>query len=92
VHDEDGLIYIQLWYCGRISHPDLLPDGQTPVAPSALKPEGEAITYEGMKAFVEPRALKTEEIQAITAQSKMPPPKPNRLALTGSRYTPQTAT
>ncbi len=70
VHDEGGLIYIQLWYCGRISHPDLLPDGQTPVAPSALKPEGEAITYEGMKAFVEPRALKTEEIQAITAQYK----------------------
>jgi len=70
VHDEGGLIYLQLWYCGRISHPDLLPDGQTPVAPSALTPEGEAITYEGMKTFVEPRALKTEEIQAITAQYK----------------------
>jgi len=70
VHKEGGLIFIQLWYCGRISHPDLLPDNQTPVAPSALKPEGEAITFEGMKAFVEPRALETGEIQNIVAQYK----------------------
>ena len=70
VHDEGGRIFIQLWYCGRISHPDLLPDGQTPVAPSTLKPEGEAVTFEGMKAFVEPRALKTDEIQRIVEQYK----------------------
>ena len=68
VHDEGGLIYLQLWYCGRISHPDLLPDNQTPVAPSAIKPEGEAATFEGMKPFVEPRALETDEIQEIVAQ------------------------
>jgi len=70
VHDEGGHIYLQLWYCGRISHPDLLPDNQTPVAPSAIRPEGEAITFEGMKAFVEPRALETGEIQNIVAQYK----------------------
>ena len=70
VHDEGGYIYMQLWYCGRISHPDLLPDKQTPVAPSAITPEGEAITFEGMKAFVEPRALETNEIQDIVAQYK----------------------
>lgn len=70
VHDEGGYIYLQLWYCGRISHPDLLPDKQTPVAPSAIKPEGEAITFEGMKAFVEPRALEINEIQDIVAQYK----------------------
>ena len=70
VHNEDGLIYLQLWYCGRISHPDLLPDKQTPVAPSAIKPEGEAVTFEGMKAFVEPRALETNEIPLIVAQYK----------------------
>jgi len=70
VHDAGGLIFIQLWYCGRISHPDLLPDNHTPVAPSALKPEGEAITFEGMKAFVEPHALETDEIQSIVAQYK----------------------
>jgi len=70
VHDEGGYIYLQLWYCGRISHPDLLPDKQTPVAPSAIKPEGEVITFEGMKAFVEPRALEISEIQNIVAQYK----------------------
>lgn len=68
VHNEGGRIFIQLWYCGRISHPDLLPGGRTPVAPSALKPEGEAMTFEGMKAFVEPHALETDEIQVIVAQ------------------------
>lgn len=70
VHEEGGHIYLQLWFCGRISHPDLLPENQTPVAPSALKPEGEAITLDGMKAFVEPRALEINEIETIVRQYK----------------------
>ena len=70
VHNEGGHIVIQLWYCGRISHPDLLPDKQIPVAPSAIRPEGEAVTYEGMKSFVEPRALTINEIQNIVSQYK----------------------
>ena len=68
VHAEGGHIFIQLWYCGRISHPDLLPDNQTPVAPSAIQPEGEVVTYEGMKPFVTPRALETNEISDIVAE------------------------
>jgi len=68
VHDAAGHIFLQLWFCGRISHPVMLPDGQTPVAPSAIKPDGEAITYEGMKAFVEPRALTIDEIKSIVNQ------------------------
>lgn len=70
VHAEGGHIFIQLWYCGRISHPDLLPNNATPVAPSALRPEGDTITYEGMKPFVEPRALESSEISGIVAQYK----------------------
>ena len=70
VHNEGGHIVIQLWYCGRISHPDLLPDKQIPVAPSAIRPEGEAVTYEGLKPFVEPRALTINEIQNIVSQYK----------------------
>jgi len=70
VHEEGGHIYIQLWYCGRISHPDLLPDNQVPVAPSALRPEGDAITYEGLKPFVEPRVLEKSEIKEIVSQYK----------------------
>jgi N-ethylmaleimide reductase len=67
VHDKGGRIFLQLWHVGRISHPSLQPDGQLPVAPSALKPAGEAITYEGMQAFVEPRALKADELPNIIA-------------------------
>ena len=40
VHAAGGRIFIQLWHSGRISHPDLLPEGvDTPVAPSAIKAE-----------------------------------------------------
>lgn len=68
VHDEDGLIFLQLWYCGRISHPDLLPNNQQPVSASAIRAEGEAVTFEGMKPFVEPRALETDELPGIVDQ------------------------
>ncbi|VAX05746.1 COG1902: NADH:flavin oxidoreductases, Old Yellow Enzyme family [hydrothermal vent metagenome] len=65
VHEEGGKIFIQLWHVGRISHPSMLPDNALPVAPSAIKPEGEAITYDGMQAFVTPRALSLDEIPAL---------------------------
>lgn len=68
VHDEDGLIFLQLWYCGRISHPDLLPNHQQPVSASAIRAEGEAVTFEGMKPFVEPRALESDELPGIVEQ------------------------
>ncbi len=68
VHDSGGHIFLQLWYCGRISHPSMLPDGHIPVSASAIKPEGEAVTYTGMQPFVEPRELTTEEIPGIVEQ------------------------
>ena len=36
VHAEGGNIAMQLWHVGRVSHVDLQPNGQAPVAPSAL--------------------------------------------------------
>lgn len=65
VHANGGLIFLQLWHTGRISHPDVQPDGQLPVAPSALKPEGTAFTTSGMQPHVTPRALETDEIPGI---------------------------
>lgn len=65
VHDRGGRIFLQLWHVGRISHPSLQPNGELPVAPSAIAPEGMAATYEGEKPFVTPRALATEEIAGI---------------------------
>jgi N-ethylmaleimide reductase len=68
VHAKGGLIFIQLWHVGRISHPNLQPDGAKPVAPSAIKPAGKAFTLQGLVPFETPRALETEEIPEITAQ------------------------
>ncbi|MDR2032763.1 MAG: alkene reductase [Azoarcus sp.] len=65
VHDRGGKIFMQIMHCGRISHPSLLPDGSTPVAPSAIKPEGQAWTPVGQVDYVTPRALRTEEIAGV---------------------------
>ena len=67
VHRAGGRIFLQLWHVGRISHPSLQPDGALPVAPSAIAPEGEAVTYQGMQPFVTPRALEAGEIPGIVA-------------------------
>lgn len=68
VHKKGGKIFLQLWHVGRISHPSLLPDNALPVAPSAIKPAGQAITYQGMQDFVTPRALAVEELPGIVAE------------------------
>ena len=67
VHARDGKIYMQLWHVGRISHPSLLPDNALPVAPSAIKPAGQAFTYAGLQDYVTPRALETGEIPGLVA-------------------------
>jgi N-ethylmaleimide reductase len=65
VHAAGGRIFLQLWHVGRISHPSLQPGGAIPVAPSAIAPAGQAMTPDGMKPFVAPRALETEEVAGI---------------------------
>jgi len=67
VHHAGGHIYCQLWHCGRISHPDYH-GGDKPVAPSAIQAAGQAFTYEGLKDFVQPRALEAAEIPGIVDQ------------------------
>ncbi|UEN98980.1 alkene reductase [Acidiferrobacter thiooxydans] len=68
VHAEGGHMVLQLWHVGRISHPSLQPGRQLPVAPSAIKPAGQAATYEGPQEFVTPRALATDELPHIREQ------------------------
>lgn len=67
VHEKGGVIFLQLWHVGRISHP-LYHNGEFPVAPSAIKPSGSIYTYEGMKEFVTPHALSIGEIQTVIEQ------------------------
>jgi N-ethylmaleimide reductase len=68
VHSQGGRLFIQLQHCGRISHPSLQPDHALPIAPSALRPAGQAVTYEGMQDFVTPRPLETEQVPGLVAQ------------------------
>ena len=42
VHASGGRIFVQLMHGGRISHQRIIPGGLDPVAPSAVRPEGEA--------------------------------------------------
>jgi len=65
VHAKGSKIVLQLWHVGRISHPSLLPNAALPVAPSAIKPAGQAFTYTGLQDYVTPRALETSELPAI---------------------------
>ena len=71
VHGAGGRIQAQLWHVGRISRPELQPDGQKPVAPSAIQPEG-AYTFisaeSGMVEVLEPRALELDELPGIVEQ------------------------
>ncbi|MDD2932926.1 MAG: alkene reductase [Methylotenera sp.] len=67
VHAKGGKVVIQLWHVGRISHPSLLPNGVLPVAPSAIKPAGQAFTYQGLVDYVAPRALDASELTSIVA-------------------------
>lgn len=71
VHAKGGLIFLQLMHCGRISHPSLLPDHATPVAPSAIAAEGKVFTATGPLDFVIPRALETEEIAGLVEEYRL---------------------
>jgi 2,4-dienoyl-CoA reductase-like NADH-dependent reductase (Old Yellow Enzyme family) len=65
VHDRGGVIFLQLWHCGRASHP-LFHDGQPAVAPSPIKINEPYIhTPEGKQPHEVPRSLTTEEIPRV---------------------------
>lgn len=74
VHDEGGVIFAQLWHVGRVSHNALQPDGQAPVAPSAIqaqKVKAFIQTGPGVGELVQPslpRALDLAEIRDLVGQ------------------------
>ena len=63
VHAAGGRIVAQLWHMGRLVHPDL--GGGQPIAPSALTAPHRALTYEGRKDYVAPRAMTTDDIKRV---------------------------
>ena len=68
VHARGGVIFLQLWHVGRVSHSSFQPDGVLPVAPSAV-PISEALktmTANGkVTSYETPRALETSEIADV---------------------------
>src|SRR3954449_5947895 len=67
VHAKGGVIFLQLWHVGRVSHSSFQPGGVLPVAPSAVPiadlktgtADGKAVPYET------PRGLETSEIPGV---------------------------
>ena len=68
VKHRGGIIFLQLWHVGRISHSAFQKDGALPVAPSAIRPTGNAFTTDFKRVPYEtPRALELGEISSILA-------------------------
>src|ERR1700712_3940972 len=68
VHAKGGIIFLQLWHVGRVSHSSYQPGGVLPVAPSAVAipadlktttADGKVVSYEM------PRAFETAEIAGV---------------------------
>ncbi|EJM55029.1 alkene reductase [Pseudomonas sp. GM48] len=70
VHAAGGKIVSQLWHVGRFSSVELQPNGEAPVAPSAIQAEGSTYTVNGFVPVSMPRALETDEIPGILEQYK----------------------
>jgi N-ethylmaleimide reductase len=69
VHEKAGVIFLQLWHVGRISHPSHQPDGGLPLAPSAVRPAGNAFTASWERApFETPREIALAEIPSFVAE------------------------
>jgi 2,4-dienoyl-CoA reductase-like NADH-dependent reductase (Old Yellow Enzyme family) len=64
VHAAGGRIFLQLWHVGRVSDPIFL-NGELPVAPSAIAPQGHVSLVRPQRPYVTPRALELSEIPAI---------------------------
>jgi N-ethylmaleimide reductase len=67
VHAKGGLIFLQLWHVGRVSHSSFQPGGVLPTAPSAVPIAGlTTMTAHGKpEPYETPRALETVEIAGV---------------------------
>ena len=63
VHKAGGLIFVQLWHQGSVSHRTFFADGRLPLGPSAVNPE-QLIHVEGAKVPSEtPREMSLDDIR-----------------------------
>ncbi|MGL4224193.1 MAG: alkene reductase [Vibrio sp.] len=73
VHQQDGVIFAQLWHVGRVTHPDNI-GGEQPISSSALKAEKVKVFVDngtdqpGFVDVVEPRAMTQADIDQVIAE------------------------
>ena len=65
VHVRGGTVFLQLWHCGRNSHPSLLPGEVLPIGPSATPPNRSMRMSSGRLPPVTPRALEIGEMPGL---------------------------
>lgn len=66
VHENQGIMFAQLWHTGRVGHSDLQPNNDLPVSSTANHPDELFYTEFPGHSFAGPsRALLTEEIPGI---------------------------
>lgn len=68
VHEAGGRIFAQIMHTGRIGHPHLIrhpsiPAGMLPLAPSAVRPNGKAQTYDGPMDYPVPQEMTLDDIK-----------------------------
>lgn len=66
VHKKGGLMYVQLWHTGAMSHPDFF-NGALPMSASDVNPEQQSVTPSGRKPTVAPRPMSKHEIHQTVA-------------------------
>ena len=67
IHAKGGVVFMQLWHVGRISHTSLLPEGRSPLAPSAVRADQQTYTANGFEDCSEPEAMSLEQIRETIA-------------------------
>lgn len=65
VHDKGGLIFLQLWHVGRVSHSLLQPGNALPVSASAISGGDFITTPKGKMPMEVPRPLEMSEIAGV---------------------------
>jgi N-ethylmaleimide reductase len=66
VHARGGVIFMQLWHTGRVSHSSHQPDDAAPVGPSPIAAQGTTLNAQWQPVPYEtPRALRTDEIAPL---------------------------
>jgi N-ethylmaleimide reductase len=92
VHAKGARISLQLWHAGRQSHVRLQPNGQAPIAPSAIQAEVRALLPNGPAIGSMRERSSCRKYRASSMNSKLDRNEQGRPASTASRCTAPTAT